>query len=96
MVRKLRHLKINFDEKSLNELVVFFKLKTSFDLFFRIGTGAIDNTQLKNFVSQRNNMIINFFKKRLYRAPSKELINKEEVSTKYDGLVFGQDRKSVV
>ena len=95
LVRKLRHLKINFDEKSLNELVVFFKLKTSFDLFFRIGTGAIDNTQLKNFVSQRNNMIINFFKKRLSRAPSKELINKEEVSTKYDGLVFGPEEEKL-
>ena len=95
LVRKLRHLKINFDEKSLNELVVFFKLKTSFDLFFRVGTGAIDNTQLKNFVSQRNNMIINFFKKRLSRAPSKELINKEEVSTKYDGLVFGQEEEKL-
>ena len=95
LVRKLRHLKINFDEKSLNELVVFFKLKTSFDLFFRIGTGAIDNTQLKNFVSQRNNMIINFFKKRLTRTPSKELINKEEVSTKYDELVFGQEEEKL-
>jgi GTP pyrophosphokinase len=95
LVRKLRHLKINFDEKSLNELVVFFKLKTSFDLFFRIGTGAIDNSKLKNFVSQRNNMIINFFKKRLSRAPSKELINKEEVSTKYDGLVFGQEEEKL-
>ena len=95
LVRKLRHLKINFDEKLLNELVVFFKLKTSFDLFFRVGTGAIDNSQLKNFVSQRNNMIINFFKKRLSRTPSKELINKEEVSTKYDGLVFGQEEEKL-
>jgi len=95
LVRKLRHLKINFDEKLLNELVVFFKLKTSFDLFFRVGTGAIDNSQLKNFVSQRNNMIINFFKKRLTRSPSKELINKEEVSTKYDGLVFGQEEEKL-
>ena len=95
LVRKLRHLKINFDEKLLNELVVFFKLKTSFDLFFRVGTGAIDNSQLKNFVSQRNNMIINFFKKRLSRTPSKELINKEEVYTKYDGLVFGQEEEKL-
>ena len=95
LVRKLRHLKINFDEKLLNELVVFFKLKTSFDLFFRVGTRAIDNSQLKNFVSQRNNMIINFFKKRLTRTPSKELINKEEVSTKYDGLVFGQEEEKL-
>ena len=67
LARKLRHLKINFNEKSLNELVVFFKLKTSFDLFFRIGNGAIDNTQLKNFVSQRNNTIVNFFKKTVFR-----------------------------
>lgn len=95
LARKLRHLKINFNEKSLNELVVFFKLKTSFDLFFRIGNGAIDNTQLKNFVSQRNNTIVNFFKKRLTRAPSKELINKEEVSTKYDDLVFGTEEEKL-
>ncbi|MEZ7944477.1 MAG: RelA/SpoT family protein [Flavobacteriaceae bacterium] len=95
LARKLRHLKINFNEKSLNELVVFFKLKTSFDLFFRIGNGAIDNTQLKNFVSQRNNMIMNFFKKRLTRAPSKELINKEEVSAKYDDLVFGLEEEKL-
>lgn len=95
LIRKLRHLKINFNEKSLNELVVFFKLKTSFDLFFRIGNGAIDNTQLKNFVSQRNNMIVNFFKKRLTRAPSKELINKEEVSAKYDDLVFGIEEEKL-
>ncbi|MBT6882075.1 MAG: bifunctional (p)ppGpp synthetase/guanosine-3',5'-bis(diphosphate) 3'-pyrophosphohydrolase [Flavobacterium sp.] len=95
LARKLRHLKINFNEKSINELVVFFKLKTSFDLFFRIGNGAIDNTQLKNFVSQRNNMIMNFFKKRLTRAPSKELINKEEVSAKYDDLVFGLEEEKL-
>ena len=95
LARKLRHLKINFNEKSLNELVVFFKLKTSFDLFFRIGNGAIDNTQLKNFVSQRNNTIVNFFKKRLTRAPSKELINKEEVSAKYDDLVFGTEEEKL-
>lgn len=95
LARKLRHLKINFNEKSLNELVVFFKLRTSFDLFFRIGNGAIDNTQLKNFVSQRNNTIVNFFKKRLTRAPSKELINKEEVSAKYDDLVFGSEEEKL-
>ena len=71
------------------------KYSGSFDLFFRIGNGAIDNTQLKNFVSQRNNTIVNFFKKRLTRAPSKELINKEEVSTKYDDLVFGIEEEKL-
>ncbi|MDT7831705.1 RelA/SpoT family protein [Flavobacteriaceae bacterium S356] len=93
LARKLRHLKINFDEKVINELVLFFKLKTSFDLFFRIGNGAIDNTQLKSFVSQRNNAFISFFKNRLKRAPSKEVIEKEEVTSKYDSLVFGVDEE---
>ncbi|MEQ6124091.1 RelA/SpoT family protein [Pseudotenacibaculum sp. MALMAid0570] len=89
--RKLRHLKIPFNEKTVNELVNYFKLKTSFDLFFRIGNGAIDNTQLKAFVSQRNNRFMSFFKSRLKRAPSKEVIDKEEVTNKYDDLVFGND-----
>lgn len=93
--RKLRHLKISFDEKMVNELVVFFKLKTSFDLFFRIGNGAIDNTQLKAFVSQRNNRFMNFFKRGMKRPPSKEVIDREEVTSKYDSLVFGHDEEKL-
>ena len=90
--RKLRHLKISFDEKTVNELVNYFKLKTSFDLFFRIGNGAIDNTQLKAFVSQRNNRFMSFFKRGLKRPPShKEVIDEEEVTEKFDSLVFGND-----
>ena len=93
--RKLRHLKINFNEKVINELVNFFKLKTSFDLFYRIGNGAIDNTQLKAFVSQRNNTFMNFFKTRLKRSPSQEVIDKEEVTSKYDDIVFGHDEEKL-
>ncbi len=92
--RKLRHMKISFDEKTINELVNFFKLKTSFDLFFRIGNGAIDNTQLKAFAAQRSNTIVNFFKNRLKRTSSKEVIDKEEITSNYDALVFGlEDEK---
>lgn len=95
LTRKLRHLKITFNEKVVNELVNYFKLRTSFDLFFRIGSGAIDNTQLKAFVSQRNNTFVNFFKNRLKRAPSKEIIDKEEITNKYDSLVFGHDEEKL-
>ena len=95
LTRKLRHLKISFDEKTVNELVNFFKLKTSFDLFFRIGNGAIDNTQLKAYVSQRNNRFMNFFKRGIKRPPSKEMIDKEEVTSQYDSLVFGPDEEKL-
>ena len=40
----------------------YLSLKTSFDLFYRIENGAIDNQQLKAFASQKNNAFIIFFK----------------------------------
>jgi GTP pyrophosphokinase len=95
LARKLRHLKISFSEKVINELVTFFNLRTSFDLFFRIGSGAIDNTQLKSFVSGRNVAIISFFKNKLRRTPSKEITGEEEVTPKYDALVFGSDEEKL-
>ncbi len=95
LARKLRHLKISFNEKVVNELVTYFNLRTSFDLFFRIGSGAIDNTQLKSFVSGRNSAIISFFKNKLRRAPSKEISEEEEVTHKYDALVFGSDEEKL-
>ena len=91
LTRKLRHLKIPFVEKTVNELVNYFELKTSLDLFYRIGNGAIDNSQLKAFVAQRNNRFMNFFKRGLKKTPPTEIINKEEVTSKYDDLVFGND-----
>ena len=90
--RKLRHLKITFNDKTVNELVNYFKLRTSFDLFYRIGNGAIDNTLLKAFVSQRNSTILNFFKTKLRRNPSnKQEHHIEEVTDKFDALVFGKE-----
>lgn len=94
--RKLRHLKIPFNEKTVNELVVFFKLKTSLDLFYRIGIGSIDNQQLKDFVAQKNSTFLNFFKK-IKRSPSAnpEEIQKDEISKNYDLLVFGSDEEKL-
>ena len=90
--RKLKHLKITLNEKTINELVNFFKLKTSFDLFYRFGNGSIDNQQLKNYVSQRSNAFYSFFKNKIKRTHKVEFENKnEELTNKYDLLVFGKD-----
>lgn len=94
LARKLRHLKIPFSEKTINELANYFKLRTSFDLFYRIGNGAIDNTQLKGFVTQRNSKILNFFKTKL-RRNTVSTENQEEVTTKYDALVFGKEEEKL-
>lgn len=41
--RKLKSQKISLNEDVVNKMVQFFKLRTSLDLFYRVGTGAIDN-----------------------------------------------------
>lgn len=94
--RKLRHLKIKMNEKTINELVNFFKLKTSFDLYYQIGNGSIDNQQLKKYASQRSNALMHFLKTKMNRPTAlKQEFTKEEVSSNYDMLVFGKDEEKL-
>ena len=97
LARKLRSLKLTFNETIVNELSAYLKLKTSFDLFYRMGNGSIENKQLKDFVAQRSNAFMNFFKNRNKRsAPLKdEKLLKDEVNKKFDMLVFGQDEEKL-
>ena len=93
LTRKLKHLKITLNEKTVNELVNFFKLKTSLDLFYRVGIGAIENQQLKDYAAQKSNTFISFFKNKIKRntATPEEEINKPIVNSNYDMLVFGKE-----
>jgi guanosine-3',5'-bis(diphosphate) 3'-pyrophosphohydrolase len=94
LTRKLRHLKITLNETIVNELVNFFKLQTSLDLFYRAGIGTIENQQLKDFAAQKSNTLVNFFKKTIKRTPTSqpEQISKNEISKKFDMLVFGVEQ----
>ena len=91
LARKLKSLKITLDEKTINQLVVYFKIKTSLDLFYRVGAGIIDNKKIKEFATSRNNMIVSFFKNKLRKSSKIEDIHKEEITAKYDQLVFGKE-----
>ncbi|MEL1241616.1 RelA/SpoT family protein [Flavobacterium flavipallidum] len=93
--RKLKHLKINLNESVTNELVNFFHLKTSLDLFYRVGLGTIDNQQLKDFAAQKSNTLINFFKNKIKRTGGNTAdtdIHKPVVNNNYDLLVFGKEQ----
>ncbi|MDM1362195.1 RelA/SpoT family protein [Myroides marinus] len=95
LIRKLRHLKISLDEKVVNEMVSYFKLKTSQDLFYRIGAGEIDNVQLKEYASNRNNSLFSFFKKTIKRAPSIPAMTDTSSTKTGDLLVFGKDKEKL-
>ena len=93
LTRKLKHLKITLNESVINELVNFFKLRTSLDLFYRVGAGAIENQQLKDFAAQKSNTLINFFKNKIKRSAStNQEIDKPEITSNYDLLVFGKEQ----
>lgn len=95
LARKLKSLKIPFNKKSINELVVFFKLKTSLDLFYRIGIGTIDNLDLKRYAASRSNALVTFFKNRVRKKGVAEDLDKEEITTNYDQLVFGKEEEKL-
>jgi len=92
LTRKLRSQKIKLDENTVNEMVNFFKMKTSQDLFYRVGIGSIDNKLIKEYANSRSNALYNFFKSKMRKAPENMELHKEEVTQKYDELVFGKEQ----
>tara|TARA_B100001057_G_scaffold47926_1_gene42705 strand:- start:8041 stop:10257 length:2217 start_codon:yes stop_codon:yes gene_type:complete len=95
--RKLKQIKINLDERSINELVSYFNLQTSLDLFYRIGIGSIDNGMLKKYAASRSNVLVSFFKNKITRKKNvdPETINNDEITSKYDMLVFGKEQEKL-
>jgi len=95
--RKLKQLKITLDENTVNGMVSFFKLKTSLDLFYRIGLGSIDNRMLKDYASSRSNGLMTYIKNKISRKPTikKEELDKQEVTLKYDSLVFNKEEEKL-
>jgi GTP pyrophosphokinase len=95
LTRKLKSLKISLDEKTVNQLVVYFKLKTSLDLFYRVGAGLIENKKLKDFAASRNNAFVSFFKGKMRKSGTAEDVDKDEFTQKFDQLVFGKEEEKL-
>ena len=94
--RKLKQLKINFNDKVIGEIMRFFKISASQDLFYEFGLGTIDNKRLKAFAANYNRKFLNFFKKRISQKKTKEAIQNPEASIKkYDTLVFGREKEKL-
>ncbi|GGI57148.1 RelA/SpoT family protein [Winogradskyella haliclonae] len=93
--RKLKQLKITLNEKSVNELVNHFKLNTSLDLFYRVGLGTIDNTMLKGYAASRSNAFVSYIKNKIRKPDIPKDIDKDEITSKYDMLVFGKEEEKL-
>jgi GTP pyrophosphokinase len=92
LTRKLKQLKINFDEKTINALVNYYKLKTSQDLFYKVAIGAISNPSLKDFAKENSGGFMSLLRKTISRRPS-SVQTADSSEIKYDQLVFGPDHE---
>ncbi len=95
LTRKLKAQKIPFNDKTIAQLVKYFKLKTSLDLFYRVGIGTIDNTKLKEFAASRSNAFVSFFKNKIRKPSVPQDIDREEITHNYDQLVFGAEEEKL-
>ena len=93
--RKLKQLKIGFNDKTIDKLLTFFKLKTTLDLYYRVGIGTIDNVKLKKFSADRNNRFLNFFKRKAQTDPIPTHIEQDKITDKYDQIVFGKTEEQL-
>ena len=92
LVRKLKQLKITLNEEVMNEMVSYFKTKTSLDIYYQAGTGEINNQMLKDFVSHRTSFF-GLFKNKAVKKPTDEPVYSPNVH--YDSIVFGKEEESL-
>ena len=93
LIRKLRHLKIDFNENVVNEMQAYFKVKNSQEVFYKVATGEIDNKGLRRY-AERKSGITGFINR--FRPKSKPTAPEEpQPAQKYDSLVFGPDEEKL-
>ena len=91
--RKLRHLKVDFSENTINQLQQYFKLSSSQDVFYNVAMGIIDNNDLRKFAERNSGFtgLINRFRKSTFNTSKKDDTPVDK--TKLDSLVFGNDEE---
>lgn len=94
--RKLKHLKITLNDKTITHMLRYFNLNSSLDLFYRTGLGTINNKQLKDFSTDFKSTFLNFFKTRIRKQnPVYKKSDQEQITQRFDTLVFGKENESL-
>jgi GTP diphosphokinase / guanosine-3',5'-bis(diphosphate) 3'-diphosphatase len=89
--RKLKQLKIKLDDKVSGQMMKFFNINASNDLFFKIGNGSINNKQIKSFANDYNSYL-GYFRRRIGSNDTKiDKLNDSVNLLKFDKLVFGKE-----
>ncbi len=86
--RKLKQLKIKYSKSVETELIRYFNIGDSLELFFRVGTGIITNPELKDFAKNRGIGWYTSIKNKIRRKP--KVSNTKEIEKT---VVFGGEQE---
>lgn len=86
--RKLKHLKIKINNKTETELIKHFNAGDSLELYYRFGTSAISNSEIKNFVNLKNRGWYQTIKNKIYGPPVPKIKNHKDKI-----IVFNEDEE---
>ncbi len=85
--RKLRHVKLTYNEETVNGLTAFLKLPDSEELFYRAAIGSITNEELKGYLAVKD--------KKPESKPAgpslEQLVSTARGKAKADNLVIGEN-----
>lgn len=99
--RKLNYIKVKPNKNLVQEMVKFFGLKNSRELYYKMGMKIIDNPQIKEFMRDKNRGFYSYLKNRILQRSSKtqkEIAKKAEDAKFKDQqtrLVFGNEEETL-
>lgn len=101
--RKLRRLKIDFQEGDIPKLQKFFNVEDPVEFFYRVGKGTISSIQIKNFYKEEGKKSwYSYLATKLSRRSGKKLEDKEsfeDLAKKYnrsgDQLLIGDSMEKL-
>lgn len=90
--RKLNYIKVKPSENLIHEMVKYFQLKNSTELYYRVGMKIIDNAQIKEFMRDQSQGFYTYLKKRIMGKAKKDVKKAtEKEHHERNILVFGNE-----
>ena len=93
--RKLKSLKLNQSEKTIIQMLEYFKFKNVQDLHYRVAIGSVDNKKLKEFAKSYQNKLLNFFKRRVKKKEDPSEKENQKYSERFDQIIFGKEKEKL-
>ena len=97
--RKLNYIKVKPSKNLIQEMVKYFGLKNSRELYYKVGMKIIDNPQIKEFMRDKSQGFYSYLKNRIMRRSSesaKKEKKKQHAQDKgFSQLVFGVEEEKL-